>query len=87
MDAVLRHVPGVLGNADSVTDETFSNDGLLEYPQYTRPAIWNGKSVPEVLLSGHHKNIEAWRKEQSMKITQQNRPDIWEKYMAQHKKG
>ena len=87
MDAVLRYVPGVLGNADSVTDETFSDDGLLEYPQYTRPAVWNGKSVPEVLLSGHHKNIEAWRKEQSMKITQQNRPDIWEKYKAKHKKG
>ena len=84
MDAVLRYVPGVLGNADSVTDETFAGDGLLEYPQYTRPAVWNGMSVPEVLLSGHHKNIEAWRKEQSIKITQQNRPDIWEKYKAQH---
>ena len=84
MDAVLRYVPGVLGNAESVTDETFAGDGLLEYPQYTRPAIWNGKAVPEVFLSGHHKNIEAWRKEQSIKITQQNRPDIWEKYKAKH---
>lgn len=84
MDAVLRYVPGVLGNAESVTDETFAGDGLLEYPQYTRPAIWNGKAVPEVLLSGHHKNIEAWRKEQSIKITQQKRPDIWEKYKANH---
>ena len=79
-DAVLRYVPGVLGNADSVTDESFAGDGLLEYPQYTKPAVWNGKSVPEVLLSGHHKNIELWRKEQSKKITQQIRPDIWEKY-------
>ncbi|MBE6449505.1 MAG: tRNA (guanosine(37)-N1)-methyltransferase TrmD [Alphaproteobacteria bacterium] len=79
-DAVLRYVPGVLGNADSVADESFAGDGLLEYPQYTRPAVWNGKSVPEVLLSGHHKNIEIWRKEQSKKITQQIRPDIWEKY-------
>ena len=81
-DAVLRYVPGVLGNAESVSDETFAGDGLLEYPQYTRPAVWNGLSVPEVLLSGHHKNIETWRKEQSIKITQQNRPDIWEKYKA-----
>ena len=79
-DAVLRYVPGVLGNANSVADESFAGDGLLEYPQYTRPAVWNGKSVPEVLLSGHHKNIELWRKEQSKKITQQIRPDIWEKY-------
>lgn len=86
-DAVLRYVPGVLGNADSVADESFAGDGLLEYPQYTRPAVWNGKSVPEVLLSGHHKNIEVWRKEQSIKITQQNRPDIWQKYQDNHKKG
>ena len=86
-DAVLRYVPGVLGNADSVAEESFSGDGLLEYPQYTRPAVWNGKSVPEVLLSGHHKNIEVWRKEQSIKITQQNRPDIWQKYQDNHKKG
>ena len=61
-DAVLRYVPGVLGNADSVADESFAGDGLLEYPQYTRPAVWNGKSVPEVLLSGHHKNIDVWLK-------------------------
>ena len=86
-DAVLRYVPGVLGNANSVAEESFSGDGLLEYPQYTRPAVWNGKSVPEVLLSGHHKNIEVWRKEQSIKITQQNRPDIWKKYQDNHKKG
>lgn len=86
-DAVLRYVPGVLGNADSVAEESFSGDGLLEYPQYTRPAVWCGKSVPEVLLSGHHKNIEVWRKEQSIKITQQNRPDIWKKYQDNHKKG
>ena len=79
-DAVLRYVPGVLGNSASVADESFAGDGLLEYPQYTRPAVWNGKSVPDVLLSGHHKNIEIWRKEQSKKITQQIRPDIWKKY-------
>ena len=86
-DAVLRYVPGVLGNSNSVEDESFAGDGLLEYPQYTRPAVWNGKNVPEVLLSGHHKNIEVWRKEQSIKITQQNRPDIWQKYQDNHKKG
>ncbi|MDD7158080.1 MAG: tRNA (guanosine(37)-N1)-methyltransferase TrmD [Firmicutes bacterium] len=77
-DVVSRFVPGVLGCDASSEDESFS-DGLLEYPQYTRPQTYEGLSVPEVLLSGHHENIEKWRREQSLKITKQNRPDLLEK--------
>lgn len=87
LDAVLRYVPNVLGNSDSLVEESFSN-GLLEYPQYTRPQVWEGKMVPEVLVSGHHKNINAWRKEKSETLTQERRPDLWKKYVAsQPKKG
>lgn len=77
-DVVSRFVPGVLGCSESAQDESFS-DGLLEYPQYTRPQVYEGLCVPEVLLSGHHENIEKWRREQSLKITEQNRPDLLEK--------
>lgn len=83
LDAVLRYVPNVLGNADSLAQESF-NANLLEYPQYTRPQVWQGLAVPEVLVSGHHQNIAAWKKEQSEKITQQRRPDLW---ALQQKKG
>ena len=87
LDAVLRYVPNVLGNQNSLVEESFSN-GLLEYPQYTRPQVWEGKSVPEVLVSGHHKNIENWRLNQSETLTKERRPDIWQKYLAsQPKKG
>ncbi len=87
LDAVLRYVPNVLGNADSLSEESFAN-GLLEYPQYTRPQVWNGLSVPDVLVSGHHKNIENWRKEQSIQLTKERRPDLWKAYEAsQQKKG
>ena len=75
IDAVSRMVPGVLSNADSGEYETF-HDNLLEYPQYTRPEEFMGKRVPEVLLSGHHKNIEAWRREQSLQRTRERRPDL-----------
>lgn len=75
IDAVARLVPGVLNNDVSAEFETFHDD-LLEYPQYTRPEEFMGKKVPEVLLSGHHKNIEAWRKEQSLKRTMERRPDL-----------
>ncbi len=85
-DAVLRYVSGVLGNALSTSEESFSS-GLLEYPQYTRPALWNGKAVPEVLTSGHHQKICDWRKQQAEEITKKQRPDIWEKYLANQKKG
>lgn len=77
IDAVSRLVPGVLNNDVSAEFETF-HDNLLEYPQYTRPEEFMGKRVPEVLLSGHHKNIETWRREQSVKRTMERRPDLWE---------
>ena len=87
IDAVLRYVPGVLGNADSLTEESFSQ-GLLEYPQYTRPQTYKDLSVPEVLLSGHHQKIKTWREQQSHLLTQKRRPDLWTSYQAsQHKKG
>lgn len=85
VDAVSRLVPGVLGGEDSAVYESFY-DGLLEYPQYTRPEVFMGKSVPEVLLSGHHKNIEKWRFEQSLQRTKDRRPDLYEKYISSHKK-
>lgn len=78
VDALLRFVPGVLGSSASAEDESFS-DGLLEYPQYTRPQVFCGLPVPEVLLSGHHRNIENWRREQAEQITQKNRPDLMER--------
>lgn len=84
LDAVIRLLPKVLGNEQSLQDESFEN-GLLEYPQYTRPIEWEGRQVPDVLLSGHHKNIENWRQEQSLKITAKNRPDLMKKYLDSQK--
>ena len=75
IDCVSRFIPGVLGCGDSAEEESFSQ-GLLEYPQYTRPAEYRGKRVPEILLNGHHANIQAWRKAQSVIKTQQNRPEL-----------
>ena len=79
LDSILRLLPGVLGNDKSSVDETFEN-GLLEYPQYTKPQIWEEKSVPEVLLSGDHSKIKDWRLSRSEAITRDRRPDLWEKY-------
>lgn len=79
IDSISRLVPGVLHNDDSAGDESFEN-GLLEYPQYTRPSVFLDKEVPEVLLSGHHENIRKWRYEQSVKRTKERRPDLWEAY-------
>ena len=79
LDSILRLLPGVLGNEKSSMDETFEN-GLLEYPQYTKPQIWEEKSVPEVLLSGDHGKIKDWRLSQSEAITRVRRPDLWQKY-------
>jgi len=79
LDSVIRFLPGVLGNDKSSIDETFEN-GLLEYPQYTKPQIWEKKSVPEVLLSGDHGKIKDWRLSQSEAITRDRRPDLWQKY-------
>lgn len=74
VDSIVRHIEGVI-SSQSLAEESFSN-GLLEYPQYTRPEVFEGKKVPEVLLSGHHKNIDEWRKSQSKQITKQKRPDL-----------
>ncbi len=79
LDSILRLLPGVLGNDKSSLDESFEN-GLLEYPQYTKPQIWEEKSVPEVLLSGDHSKIKDWRLSQSEAITRVRRPDLWQKY-------
>ena len=79
IDSILRLVPGILGNEQSIDDESFEN-GLLEYPQYTKPQIWEEKSVPDVLLSGDHSKIKDWRLSKSEAITRLRRPDLWLKY-------
>ena len=79
IDSILRLIPGVIGNDNSINEETFEN-GLLEYPQYTKPQIWEKKSVPDVLLSGDHAKIKDWRLSQSEAITRDRRPDMWQKY-------
>ena len=79
LDTVLRLVPGVLGNLNSTKDESFEN-GLLVYPQYTKPQIWEKLSVPDILLSGDHNKIKSWRLSQSEAITRHRRPDLWQKY-------
>lgn len=80
VDAVARLVPGVLNNDESAQTESHTN-GLLEYPQYSRPEVWHEKRVPEVLMSGHHANIAKWRMEQSVERTRQRRPDLYEAYL------
>ena len=79
LDAIIRLLPGVLGNETSIEQESFEN-GLLEYPQYTKPQIWEEKTVPDVLLSGDHAKIKDWRLSQSEAITRDRRPDLWQKY-------
>lgn len=83
VDCISRLVPGVLNNAESSVDESFS-DGLLEYPQYSRPEVWHDKRVPEVLLSGHHANIAKWRHEQALEMTKKHRPDMYVEYVRTH---
>ncbi len=85
VDSVARMCPGVLSDAECYREESIYS-GLLEYPHYTRPEIWEGEAVPAVLLSGHHKNIEKWRHEQSLEITARRRPDLMEKYKENIKK-
>ena len=80
LDSIIRLLPGVLGNETSKIDESFEN-GLLEYPQYTKPQIWEKKNVPDVLLSGDHAKIKSWRLSQSEDITRRQRPDLWKKYL------
>ena len=84
MDCISRLVPGVLNNEESAQTESF-DDGLLEYPQYTRPEVWMDKKVPDVLMSGHHANIEKWRHEQSLIRTKERRPDLYEQYVNNNK--
>jgi tRNA (guanine37-N1)-methyltransferase len=79
LDAIIRLLPGVMGAADSAEEESFSA-GLLEYPHYTRPAEWNGRAVPPVLLSGNHAAIAVWRQAESEKLTRERRPDMWAAY-------
>ena len=79
IDACVRLLPGVVGAPESLIDESFEN-GLLEYPQYTRPREWRGRTVPEVLVSGDHKKVKAWRRHQAKAITRERRPDLWARY-------
>ena len=81
IDACVRLIPGVMGNASSGHDESFET-GLLEYPLYTKPSVWQGRSVPAVLTSGDHGAVEAWRRQQAEAITQERRPDLWETFEA-----
>lgn len=83
-DAVCRMVPGVLADETCFTDESHW-DGLLEYPQYTKPAVWHDREVPEILLSGHHANIDAWRREQSLRKTKERRPELYAQFVPQTK--
>jgi len=79
VDSILRLIPGILGNEESVHEESFEN-GLLEYPQYTKPQLWEEKNIPDVLLSGDHSKIKDWRLSKSEAITRLRRPDLWQKY-------
>ena len=83
IDATVRLIPRVLGNQASAEEESFS-DGLLEHPQYTRPAVWEGREIPEVLQSGHHAKITAWRSAMAERLTKERRPDLWRAYCAKH---
>lgn len=86
LDACLRLVPGVIQDGSALGEESFGLDavyaGLLEYPHYTRPPVWKGRGIPEVLLSGHHEQIRAWRLAEAERVTQHRRPDLWERYRA-----
>jgi tRNA (guanine37-N1)-methyltransferase len=83
IDACVRLIPGVMGKEASGVEETFS-DGLLEYPQFTRPQVWEGGSIPELLTSGDHGKVEAWRRDEARRITGERRPDLWAAYLARH---
>jgi len=76
IEACVRLLPGVVGNAETAVEESFEQ-GLLEYPHYTRPSIWEGRAVPDVLVSGHHEKVENWRRQKAEEITRQRRPDLW----------
>ncbi|MCC6467957.1 MAG: tRNA (guanosine(37)-N1)-methyltransferase TrmD [Alphaproteobacteria bacterium] len=88
IDACVRLLPGVIGDAGSLAEESFER-GLLEYPHFTRPADWQGLKVPDVLLSGHHEKIQAWRLAEAERTTRERRPDLWSRYVAgrEHSQG
>jgi tRNA (guanine37-N1)-methyltransferase len=86
MDACVRLQEGVVGDSHSLEEESFSN-GLLEYPHYTRPSVWKNRPIPEILMSGHHEKIKRWRQEQSVKLTQDRRPDLWLNYLLKEEKS
>ena len=81
VDACVRLLPGVVGNAEALAEESFA-DGLLEYPQYTRPQLWQGRPVPEVLVSGDHRRIRSWRRAEAERLTRERRGDLWKRYLA-----
>ena len=83
IDASVRLLPGIVGKPESLVDESFEK-GLLEYPQYTRPQVWNDRAVPEILISGDHEKVKAWRQEQAEAITRERRPDLWSRYAGRN---
>jgi tRNA (guanine37-N1)-methyltransferase len=84
LDACVRLIPGVMGKEASAAEESFSA-GLLEYPQFTRPPVWEGQAIPDVLVSGDHARVEAWRRAEAERLTRQRRPDLWQAYQARKK--
>ena len=85
IDACVRLLPGVVGDEQSLEDESFE-DGLLEYPQYTRPPAWEGREIPSILMSGHHQRIRDWRRERAIELTKARRPDMWDAYLKRQAK-
>jgi tRNA (guanine37-N1)-methyltransferase len=81
IDACVRLLPGVLGSPETLSEESFA-EGLLEYPQYTRPQLWQGRAVPELLVSGDHRRVREWRRAEAERLTRERRPDLWERYLA-----
>ena len=86
LDACVRLIPGVLGQPASVAEESF-DDGLLEYPQFTKPPVFEGLAIPDVLLSGDHGKVAAWRRAEAERITRERRPDLWQVHVARRSKG
>ena len=86
IDACVRLLPGVVGCAETLDEESFAA-GLLEYPHYTRPQVWQGRAVPEVLVSGDHRQIREWRRAQAERLTRERRPDLWRRYLPRRQDG
>jgi tRNA (guanine37-N1)-methyltransferase len=86
IDACVRLLPGVVGRLETLAEESFT-ECLLEYPQYTRPQLWEGRGVPEVLVSGDHRRVGEWRRAEAERLTRERRPDLWKRYLARHRAG